>query len=728
MDHLTVSEVDDAPPDCILCSFVLRVALRLGASVEHSLIAILTEDDKRVRSRDGSSRKGQKRKFLVGNTSGPEYAWSVAEDLAPNWHAHPEHEKREKSFVSQSQMIKELIDWDYLKECATVCYGEHEDCRQEQLQLPSGFRLIDAQDRCLVYGWPGVEFIALSYVWGRDLERRERIKGVLTKDCVEELEHRDSLQPAELPATVEDAIRACMALGERYLWVDRLCIVQDDPDSKMQQIQAMGSIYKSAKVVIIAAEAENMHAGICGISKIRRTNQDLAQFSGMEVVQQLPNIQQSVERTIWSSRAWTYQEAVLPRRKLWLTDNQVFFECGKGVLPEGNSGGLAHAEYLPAGMAQLRPLVEMSSIKEYFDHLLKYTRRSLTFDSDIINAFTGIGNSLYGGDSLIYGLPHDNFDQALLWQPIDPNSGAREGQSIGNSVLPSWTWASVKCQASGSGNADSIFCGTLVQWSVCTESEEQPTLLHLKARGAPSMWSKEGLHHREGISPHLCLAVAWIQNCIQGSLPPSLESSRSMTFAELDASAQSQWPNYVSFCEDQCPLPIDANGVPASVTTQLKPGDLVGRVLTALLTIITTSGPNGNECLLRDHCDQIVGMARVCGRSLPTVPNTRIKAVAVSISLSVYNDLIWFASSYPSHHGLKSQGQRFKAAAQTLWRDREENFTVFDSEGHALIPPPVVNLLLVEERGEYCRRIGVGWAYLTRWMQVGPVFETVVLE
>lgn len=726
MDDLQVSERDDVPTSCILCSFVLRIALCLAASIEGVSIEIGSADDKHVYPRDDSNRK---RRCLLGleDSSGIDYVSLVAEDLTPSRHAHPEYAERGRAFLSQSQTIKEVIDWNYLKEYLKVCCEEHEGCRQEHSQLPSGFRLIDVQDRCLVRGWPGVEFLALSYVWGTDLERRECVKGALTKNCVEELEHKDSLQPSELPATIEDAIQACMALGERYLWVDRLCILQDDPGSKRHQIHAMGSIFESAKLVIVAAGAENMHAGISGISRLRRTIQVSTRFSGMEVVQQLPHILKSVKTTVWSTRGWTYQEAVLPRRKVWLTDDQAFFECGKGVVSEHNFGKVANAEHLQAGVAQLYPF-EMSSAETYYYHLQLYTQRSLTFDSDIFNAFTGIVNSLYGDDSLIFGLPHKDFDQALLWEALDTYAVAREGRDAENLVLPSWTWASVKCQAYRSLRVGSLFCGTLVQWSVCTESEEQPTLLPIKARGEPLRWKKEGLHNRAEPSPHLYLTVAWIQNCIRGNLPPSLQSARNRTFAELDASAQSQWPNYSSFCEDQCSLWIDVNGVPASITAQLKPGDLVGRVLTAFLTIITTSGPYGNECLLRDHCDQIVGMARVYGRSLPTVPNTRIKAVAVSISLSVYNDLTYFASCYPSIQGLNHRDPRFEAAAQELWRDREENFTVFDSVGNALVPPPVVNVILVEESGGFCRRIGLGWAYLTRWMQAGPVFETVVLE
>jgi hypothetical protein len=37
------------------------------------------------------------------------------------------------------------------------------------------------------------------------------------------------LQTLTLPRTISDTITVCKELGIRYLWVDRLCIRQDDP-------------------------------------------------------------------------------------------------------------------------------------------------------------------------------------------------------------------------------------------------------------------------------------------------------------------------------------------------------------------------------------------------------------------------------------------------------------------------------------------------------------------
>lgn len=57
------------------------------------------------------------------------------------------------------------------------------------------------------------------------------------------------------------------SLGERYLWVDALCIVQDDEASKLQNIDRMAPIYPGAKLTIIAADGDADY-GLRGLPSI----------------------------------------------------------------------------------------------------------------------------------------------------------------------------------------------------------------------------------------------------------------------------------------------------------------------------------------------------------------------------------------------------------------------------------------------------------------------------
>ena len=57
-------------------------------------------------------------------------------------------------------------------------------------------------------------------------------------------------------------------LEERYLWVDRLCIIQDDEAQSGRQIRAMAFIYHQAYVTIIVAAAWDCNEGFSGIKGI----------------------------------------------------------------------------------------------------------------------------------------------------------------------------------------------------------------------------------------------------------------------------------------------------------------------------------------------------------------------------------------------------------------------------------------------------------------------------
>jgi hypothetical protein len=95
-----------------------------------------------------------------------------------------------------------------------------------------------------------VRYVALSYVW-QQATATNQLR--LQKSNLEKLNNSERLNHAELPDFIVDAIALCRDIGEDYLWVDRLCIVQDDSKSKRNQICAMDKIYRSAAFTIITA-------------------------------------------------------------------------------------------------------------------------------------------------------------------------------------------------------------------------------------------------------------------------------------------------------------------------------------------------------------------------------------------------------------------------------------------------------------------------------------------
>jgi hypothetical protein len=56
-----------------------------------------------------------------------------------------------------------------------------------------------------------------------------------------------------LSRTFQDALLATISLGFEYIWIDSLCIVQDDKDEWSRESKLMGEVYKNATCNISAS-------------------------------------------------------------------------------------------------------------------------------------------------------------------------------------------------------------------------------------------------------------------------------------------------------------------------------------------------------------------------------------------------------------------------------------------------------------------------------------------
>ncbi|KAL9041076.1 MAG: hypothetical protein Q9214_004238 [Letrouitia sp. 1 TL-2023] len=110
--------------------------------------------------------------------------------------------------------------------------------------------LIDVKSRRLVtYSSRTSEYLALTYVWGKGAQHvpGAGMPGTLF---------------GELPRTIEDAIAFTEDLGTRYLWVDLVCIDQNNEAKRFEQISIMSAIYQGAYATIVAFSGASMEAGL----------------------------------------------------------------------------------------------------------------------------------------------------------------------------------------------------------------------------------------------------------------------------------------------------------------------------------------------------------------------------------------------------------------------------------------------------------------------------------
>lgn len=291
-----------------------------------------------------------------------------------------------------ARIVKDQVDFHLIRNWLSRCENEH-ICGSTSVINPSISRVIDCEDRGLI-PYDGQAYVALSYVWGR---------------CAPPTPDEDALVrssmslPANVPQTIEDAITITKRMGLRYLWVDRFCVDQYHSSQKISQINAMGDIYASATLTILALVEDAQH-GIPGVSQIRR-EQLLLNSSTTKYNSICQSKHDYLQKATYSHRAWTYQEFRLSRRLLIFSKPQVFFLCGQTDFQEGITEP-EDRELYAKGFLELyntstrvldtgvtRGLMTpnyRARLEDLKVTIIEYSKRSLSFKSDSLNAFRGM--------------------------------------------------------------------------------------------------------------------------------------------------------------------------------------------------------------------------------------------------------------------------------------------------------------------------------------------------
>ncbi|KAK6859047.1 heterokaryon incompatibility protein-domain-containing protein [Apiospora arundinis] len=300
-----------------------------------------------------------------------------------------------------------------------------------------------------------IKYAALSYVWGRLPDVLESTQANLPQLKLPGALALPAFSHA-LPETVRDAIALTHRLGLDYLWVDRLCIVQDDATSKPLQLAQMGAIYANSYLTIVAADGGDANYGLRGsvegVSRPRHFRPSAVTHKpGGKALIVKPVFAHDYNVTEWERRGWTFQERALSRRNLVFQEGRVFWECYGDIWTEeipydpGRASGPMEARQRWKAQKPNAYQLTMSAwpdLAQYEMLVYKYSERILSFPSDGLNAFLGISaelsRSFRGG--FLFGLPEYYFDIALLWAP---SSTMRRRLVAGkpDPLLPSWSWA-----------------------------------------------------------------------------------------------------------------------------------------------------------------------------------------------------------------------------------------------------------------------------------------------
>ncbi|KAF2821428.1 HET-domain-containing protein, partial [Ophiobolus disseminans] len=210
-----------------------------------------------------------------------------------------------KELVERAKELVETpeLDMKLLRGWIETCEIMHGETCNKPMTLRGAntieILLIDVLEHKVVFSDTSTRYLALSYVWGR------APVFMTTMDTL-----TDVLQPGflddKLSQVVADAMRVVEGLKERYLWVDTICIVQDDPDHKVAQIQNMDIIYGRSVATIAAASGTCSGDPLPGVSPSTRHPPSYVEPSPEATfVSQAPALYKFTSDSIYESRAWT---------------------------------------------------------------------------------------------------------------------------------------------------------------------------------------------------------------------------------------------------------------------------------------------------------------------------------------------------------------------------------------------------------------------------------------
>lgn len=317
-------------------------------------------------------------------------------------------------------------------------------------------------------------YLALSYCWGGAQPHQT------TKTRIKDRKH--DLDYKALPKSIQDAIKVTVGLGFEFLWVDSLCIVQDDDIEKAKQIALMPQIYFNATVTIIASKATRAVDGFldeidprpqielavkipfCSSTQSSSVSKADVRTGSAYIVRLKEDAKhQGINRVLEpiDTRGWCFQERYLSARALEFGTHQVKLICPSCIRAAESpwvhhpSDGWKLASHV-AGLqgartfhqdTQTGPLVNSDRDRrrierDFYDMVETYSKRTLSFTQDRILAMSGIAERFRQRlqDDYFVGFWKRSLPCSLLWRISDASSLWPRPARY---QAPSWSWAAV---------------------------------------------------------------------------------------------------------------------------------------------------------------------------------------------------------------------------------------------------------------------------------------------
>ncbi|KPM41518.1 hypothetical protein AK830_g4995 [Neonectria ditissima] len=341
--------------------------------------------------------------------------------------------QRRSSSATKQSPVPRLREW------LDACNIEHEHhcavSSDTEVHTWHPIRLIDVVERRLVRATNKDRYLALSYVWGSPIRRNGAPAQFQTlKSNVDAFQ--DKIPDNDIPQTFVDAMWLAKKLGIRHLWIDKLCIVQDDAEEMDSNVTHMAYVFANSYLTLVAA-AGDAHTGLTSLNPRKPTRG--IRTGGRDQ-------QELILSSTWNTRGWTLVERLYSRRCVFFFEDLVTWECHcekwsgspSSVMKKIRGNRHDCANPVPDAAFAFHHTA-WPDLDEYARIVMDYSARRLTLVDDTLRAFAGITHVLsrsYPG-GFIYGMPVMFLDIALLWRP---HASVRRRALSRAPFLPSWSW------------------------------------------------------------------------------------------------------------------------------------------------------------------------------------------------------------------------------------------------------------------------------------------------
>ncbi|KAK8091988.1 HET-domain-containing protein [Apiospora hydei] len=358
--------------------------------------------------------------------------------------------------------------WDYVKDRLENCANTHSECQDSDPWVPT--RLLEVTTVgpatrlrvVLTETWAEKKrYVSLSHQWGSNPTTLTLTKA--TYDL-----YRECIPMDDLPRKYIDAIQAAQQLGVQYLWIDSLCIIQDDEKDWAAESAQMHRVYRHGFCNLSAASSSSSNEGLF-------YNRDATWLRPHVIILGNSNIHPAVvtqpgRDTEWHarldkeplySRAWVCQERLLSTRNISYARHLVYFECAKEMSSEltkdskGEHGAQATSfrsrrNTYGEQPLSLRTLGEHPSPHDAWKTIVEYySGCDLTYPTDKLVAISGVArvfHERFQSPQYLAGLWSDNLLEGLAWQRSSAYPERPRGGRYADYLAPSWSWVSMNAQ------------------------------------------------------------------------------------------------------------------------------------------------------------------------------------------------------------------------------------------------------------------------------------------